>query len=277
MQELALALEANSQHPIARAIVRDAKARGVTMRAVEDFGSITGQGVRGKLGESKVLLGRRELMEDGPLADWVKDMPPAAPELAEVWVLSDTVVGRVLLRDELRAESATVLTELKRLGLRTVMLTGDRRQTAEKVSAELGLDETRAGLSPEEKVQAITELKAGGRRVAMVGDGVNDAPCLAAADVSIAMGARGSDAALEQAQVILMEDRIENVLQALKLSRRSRSVIRQNLTISLGVVVLMAIAAIFGLVPLGVGVAAHEGSTVLVCLNSLRLLLRGKQ
>jgi Cd2+/Zn2+-exporting ATPase len=275
LQELAFALEANSQHPIARAIVRDAKARGVAVRAVEDFGSITGQGVRGKLGESKVLLGRRELMEGGPFADWVRDMPAAPPEFAEVWVLSDTVVGRILLRDELRDQSASVLTELKRLGLRTVMLTGDRRQTAEKVAAELGLDEVRAGLSPGEKVAAITDLKRGNRRVAMVGDGVNDAPCLAAADVSIAMGARGSDAALEQAQIILMEDRIENVLEALKLSRRARAVIRQNLGISLGVVVVMAIASIFGVVPLGIGVAAHEGSTVVVCLNSLRLLLRG--
>ncbi len=277
IQELAYALEVNSQHPIARAIVRDARQRGVAERDVEDFDSITGQGVRGKLGASKVLLGRRELLDDGPFAGWVKEMPPAPPEFAEVWVLSDSVVGRVLLRDELRDASAAVLKELKRMGLRTVMLTGDRRQTAEKVAAELGLDETRAGLSPEEKVQAITELKASGQRVAMVGDGVNDAPCLAASDVSIAMGARGSDAALEQAEVILMEDRIENVLSAIKLSRRAKAVIRQNLAISLGVVVVMAIASVAGIVPLGIGVAAHEGSTVVVCLNSLRLLLGRNQ
>jgi Zn2+/Cd2+-exporting ATPase len=181
-------------------------------------------------------------------------------------------VGRVLLKDEIRGESRAVLAELKASGIKTVMLTGDRRHTAEAVAKELGLDEVRAGLSPEDKVSAVVALRGEGRKVAMVGDGVNDAPCLAAADVSVAMGARGSDAALEQAEVILMHDRIENFLAALRLSRRARAIIRQNLTISLGVVIVMVLATAVGTVPLAVGVAAHEGSTLIVCLNSLRLL-----
>jgi Cd2+/Zn2+-exporting ATPase len=154
------------------------------------------------------------------------------------------------------------------------MLTGDRRQAAEAVARELGVAEVRAHLTPEQKVAAIQELRAAapGRRVAMVGDGVNDAPSLAAADVSVAMGARGSDAALEQAEVILMHDRIENFLAAFRLSRRAKAIIRQNLAISLAVVVVMVVATAFGAVPLAVGVAAHEGSTLIVCLNSLRLL-----
>ncbi|MDB4474862.1 cation-translocating P-type ATPase, partial [Opitutaceae bacterium] len=272
LMELALSLEANSLHPIARAIVKDARGRGVEEKTVAEFTSLTGQGVKGRVGDSRILLGRRELLLDGPLAKWVEELPPAAPELAEVWVVGDDLVGRVLLRDDIRKSSATVLSRLQRLGLRTVMLTGDRRQTAEKVATEIGIDEVRAGLTPEDKVTAVTELRNQRGAVAMVGDGVNDAPSLAAADVSIAMGARGSDAALEQAEVILMEDRIENVLAALQLSRRAKRIIWQNLTISLGVVVVMAVASIFGVVPLGLGVAAHEGSTVLVCLNSLRLL-----
>jgi Zn2+/Cd2+-exporting ATPase len=272
IMELAYALEANSQHPLARAIVRDAKARNVRELGIDEFQSITGQGVRGSFGGSQVLLGRRELLEKGPLAEWTKNLPPAAADLAEVWVVGKDVIGRVLLRDQIRAESKDVLAQLKAAGIHTVMLTGDRRQAAESVAKEIGLDEVRAGLTPEEKVDAIQELRVGGRKVAMVGDGVNDAPSLAASDVSVAMGARGSDAALEQAEVILMHDRIENFLSALKLSKRATAIIKQNLAISLGVVLLMAIAAIFGIIPLGVGVAAHEGSTVVVCLNSLRLL-----
>jgi Cd2+/Zn2+-exporting ATPase len=270
--QLAYTLEAKSQHPIARAIVRHAKGEGITELALDDFQSLTGQGLRGKVGGANLLLGRRELLESGPLAEWAKQLPPAAAELSEVWVIGKDLVGRVLLKDQIRAESRGVLAELKAMGIRTIMLTGDRRHAAEAVAKELGLDEVRAGLSPEDKVAAIMEVRATGRKIAMVGDGVNDAPCLAAADVSVAMGARGSDAALEQAEVILMHDRIENFLAAQRLSRRARAVIRQNLTISLGVVVVMIIATAWGAVPLAIGVAAHEGSTLIVCLNSLRLL-----
>ena len=270
--QLALALEAKSHHPIARAIVRYARAQGVAELAVDDFESITGQGLRGTIDGATLMLGRRELLESGPLSAWAKKLPPASAELSEVWVIGRDLVGRILLKDQIRAESRGVLAALKALHIRTVMLTGDRRHTAEAVARELGVDEVRAGLSPEDKVAAIQSLRAGGVKVAMVGDGVNDAPSLAAADVSVAMGARGSDAALEQAEVILMHDRIENFLAAQRLSRRARAIIRQNLTISLGVVIVMVIATAFGAVPLAVGVGAHEGSTLLVCANSLRLL-----
>ena len=270
--EIAFALESKSQHPIARAIVRHAKAEGVRAVEVEEFESLTGQGLRARAGNSTLLLGRRELLEAGPLAEWAKRLPPAAAELAEVWVIGRDIVGRVLLKDQIRAESRAVLLALKAGGVRTIMLTGDRRHAAEAVARELGLDEVRAGLSPEDKVAAIQSLRESGHKVAMVGDGVNDAPSLAAADVSVAMGARGSDAALEQAEVILMHDRIENFLAAQRLSRRARAIIRQNLTLALGVVVVMVVATAFGAVPLAVGVGAHEGSTVVVCLNSLRLL-----
>jgi len=279
VMELAYALEAKSEHPLARAIVRDARARGVRAVEIADFQNMAGAGVRGRLGGAQALLGRRELLEAGPLAEWAEKLPPAPSELAEIWVVGKDVLGRVLLRDEIRAESRAVLAELKRLGIHSVMLTGDRRQAAEAVAKELGLGEVRANLTPEQKVAAIMELRqsAGGRLVAMVGDGVNDAPCLAAADVGVAMGARGSDAALEQAEVILMHDRIENFLAAERLSRRAQTVIRENLTISLGVVVVMVVATAFGAVPLAVGVAAHEGSTLVVCLNSLRLLFGKNQ
>lgn len=272
VMELAYALEAKSQHPIARAIIRHAKAENVPELDLSDFESLTGKGLRGTLDGASILLGRRELLESGPLAEWARKLPQAPAELSEVWVLGRDLVGRILLKDEIREESKVVLTALRRMGIRTIMLTGDRRHAAENVAKELGVEEVRAGLSPEDKVAAVQEIRESGHHIAMVGDGVNDAPSLAAADVSVAMGARGSDAALEQAEIILMHDRIENFLAAHRLSRRSARVIKQNLTISLGVVVIMIVATIIGTVPLAVGVAAHEGSTLIVCLNSLRLL-----
>jgi len=269
---MAAALESKSQHPIARAILRRARADGVPLREVEDFRSMTGQGLKGSLGGSTLFIGRRELLEGGPLSGWARDLPEAPAQYSEVWVVGRDLIGRLLLRDAIRAESAGVLRSLREMGVRSVMLTGDRRHAAESVAREIGIDEVMSGLSPEQKVEAVRGLREGGRTVAMVGDGVNDAPCIAAADVGVAMGARGSDAALEQAEIVLMNDRIENFVAAQRLSRRARGIIRQNLAISLGVVVVMVVATAFGAVPLAVGVVAHEGSTVVVCLNSLRLL-----
>lgn len=270
--QLAYSLEAHGSHPIGRAIKKYAKQLGLKVEAVEEFKAMSGQGVQGRLDDTLCVLGRRELLESGPLADWIKDVPEPEQHFVENWVLKGDLIARILLKDQIRTESKPILARLKQMGIRTVMLTGDRRGAAESVGKAIGIDVVRSGLSPEDKVSAIREYANEGYKVAMVGDGVNDAPSLAAAYVSVAMGARGSDAALEQSEVVLMEDRIDNFMAATELSNRARKIIRQNLTIALGTVALMATAAIFGWIPLSIGVFAHEGSTVVVCLNSLRLL-----
>jgi Cd2+/Zn2+-exporting ATPase len=206
--------------------------------------------------------------------------PPAenAPGGAEVWVAGPGLLGKLSFRDQVRPESRDTLARLHEIGMRTVMLTGDRSGAAEAIGREVDIGEVRSGLLPEEKVAAIQELKGeGAARVAMIGDGVNDAPCIAAADVGVAMGARGSDAALEQAEVVLMNDRLENFLLAWDLSCRARRIIFQNIGIALGTVVVMMGAAFLFPIPLALGVAMHEGSTVVVVLNSLRLLMVGNQ
>lgn len=274
---MALALEKEANHPIARAIVRFGLDRGLQPKAVDKFRAITGQGVQGEVDSARCVLGRRDLVEQGPLGEWAKKLPLPPPEFAEVWLVTEHLLGRLLLRDQIRQQSAPVLAALKAEGLHTVMLTGDRRETAEAVGKEIGLAEVRAGLKPADKVAALEEFKKQGHTVAMVGDGVNDAPCLAAADVSVGMGARGSDAALEQAEVVLMGDKIELFLDAYHLSHRTRAIIRQNLAVSLGTIAIMVSASLLGIVPITIGVVAHEGSTVIVCLNSLRLLWGGKK
>jgi len=192
---------------------------------------------------------------------------------AIVWIAGDHLLGRMLFTDDIREEAAVTLQQLHCDGLRTVMLTGDHPAAAEMTGNKVGVGTILSELSPTEKVAAIEELKQEGRiQVAMIGDGVNDAPCLAAADVGVAMGARGSDAALEQAEIVLMNDRLENFLLARRISQKARRIIYQNITVALGTVLVMVTTAALISIPLTLGVAAHEGSTLLVVLNSLRLL-----
>jgi Cd2+/Zn2+-exporting ATPase len=270
--QLAFSLERLSTHPLARAITRHGKQQGLQALELADFESITGQGLRARRNGDDCLLGRREWLAQGSHAAAIAQVPPTEPGFSEIWLAEGALLGRLILRDDIRPQARNLVDELHREGLRAVVLTGDRKATAEHLQRELGIQDVRAELKPEEKLAAIRSLTEQGKCVAMVGDGVNDAPSLAAAHIGVAMGARGSDAALEQADVVLMHDRLENFLAAFRLSQRARRVIRQNLVISLGTVVVLVTFAILGRIPLTVGVVGHEGSTVIVVMNSLRLL-----
>ncbi len=271
---LAFALENLSTHPLARAISKHAKNAGVELRTVDQFESVSGQGLLGRVGGMDVRLGKREWVFDGrgPVELGEQDSKPLEPGCSEVWIRFGEALGRITLRDDLRPAAKPLIQELHRKGIGTLVLTGDREASARLLREELGIREVRSELSPGQKLEAIKAIMDRGGKVAMIGDGVNDAPSLAAAHVGVAMGARGSDAALEQAEVVLMHDRLENFVAAWDISHRARGVIRQNLAISLGTVVVLVLGAIAGVIPLTLGVIGHEGSTVLVVMNSLRLL-----
>jgi Cd2+/Zn2+-exporting ATPase len=188
-------------------------------------------------------------------------------------VRDGALIGMVAVADELRPESAEVIRRLRELGIETAMLSGDRQAVADRVAGEIGIDEPLGDLLPDAKVERIRML-AGKGKIGMVGDGVNDAPALAVADVGIAMGGRGTDQALETADVVLMADRLLDVPYAIELARRMRRVVRQNLVFAGSVIVVLAILTLFDKVPLPLGVVGHEGSTIIVTMNGLRLLRR---
>jgi len=272
-QTISHSLARLSEHPLSRAIRRIAATWGTAAMEAANFETILGRGVSAKINGETYVMGSRKLVL-GLDRFKGRELPSAANTAgAVVWVAGDNLLGRMIFTDEARPESAVTLRALHAQGVRTVMLTGDHRDAAELIGKKVGIGEILSELSPDKKVEAVENLKEGGLvRVAMIGDGVNDAPCIAAADVGIAMGARGSDAALEQAEVVLMNDRIENFLLARLLSVRAKSIITQNIIVALGTVLVMVFAAFIYPVPLTLGVAAHEGSTLLVVLNSLRLL-----
>ena len=270
--QLAYSLERLSTHPLARAITRYGKQHQLIPSAFDQFECMTGQGLKARRGEQTCTLGRRDWLGQGHHAERIQQVPLTEAGFAEVWLEEGDLLGRIVLRDAIRSQAKTVVEELRQEGLQIVVLTGDRQAAADFLKANLQLDDVRAELKPQEKVSVIQSFTERGDCVAMIGDGVNDAPSLAAAYVGVAMGARGSDAALEQAGVVLMHDRLENFLAAFRLSQRARRIIRQNLILSLGTVVVLVGFALSGSIPLTVGVVGHEGSTVIVVMNSLRLL-----
>jgi Zn2+/Cd2+-exporting ATPase len=274
---LAYSLERNSTHPLARAITRHGKQLGLEPVELDHSESVPGFGIRAQVDGRNLLLGRREwLAKELPAEARWSSLDPGEgstnPGLSEVWVGDGELLGRLMLRDDIRPQAGPTLETLRKMGVHCVVLTGDRPAAAEALQRKLGLSDVRAELKPEQKVAAIREYMAEGKKVAMVGDGVNDAPSLAVAHVGVAMGARGADAALEQAEIVLMHDRLENFVAAFRLSQQARRVIRQNLVVALGTVAVLVVFAVLGKIPLTLGVLGHEGSTVVVVLNSLRLL-----
>jgi Cd2+/Zn2+-exporting ATPase len=269
---IAYSLDRQATHPLARAIVRHAKQRGAVPEEITDFQQVAGQGIQARIGGHEARLGRRSWLHENVRVVCAAVLLPEKIGVSEVWLSAGELYGRILLRDDVRPEARGLIEQLRARGLRTLVLTGDRPQAAEALREELGLDDVRGGLQPEQKLEIIEGFRREGRKAAMIGDGVNDAPSLAAAHVGVAMGARGSDAALEQAEVVLMHDRLENFLAAYELSRRARRIIKQNLAISLGVIAVLVTSALLEKIPLTLGVVGHEGSTLIVVLNSLRLL-----
>ncbi|MGB8167790.1 MAG: cation-translocating P-type ATPase, partial [Chthoniobacteraceae bacterium] len=252
--QLAYSLDRHSTHPLARAVTLYGKRQMIELLEVNAFESVTGQGLRAEWKGGAVRLGRRAFALNPETAVISAAVPESAFGVSEVWLANGDLAGRILLRDDLRPESRDLIQQLHARGLRTLVLTGDRQSAADFLRTELALDDVRAELKPEQKLQIIENFAKEHHPVAMIGDGVNDAPSLAAAHVGVAMGARGSDAALEQADVVLMHDRLENFLAAYELSRRARTVIRQNLGISLGVIVILVTLALLERIPLSLGV-----------------------
>jgi len=266
---LAASLGQYSTHPLSRGIVNAAREDSLVLEQVEGFKNLPGQGMEGSVGGETVLIGSQSFLSLRGI-----DLPSADRQNgdAEVCMACGATTGMIYLQDEIRPESQQTIQWLRTRRAHVALMTGDRSVTAKRVADRVGIEDVRSDMTPADKLGCIQQWQREGRRVAMVGDGINDAPSLTAADVAIVMGARGSDTALEQADVVLMHDKIENLVGAIKLSRRARTIIRQNLAISLGVIAVLVVSALSQKITLSLGVVGHEGSTVIVVLNGLRLL-----
>lgn len=277
---LAAAVEKQSEHPLAMPVLEEAKKHGILEQTLElkEFHSRTGLGVHARVDGVWVGIGRENLFE----ANHIELLPEVlenaqrirdAGQTALIVVAAEERMGGVIgVADRLRPEASRTIASLKRLGIKeVVLLTGDHERVAQAIAKELGVDDVRAGLLPDGKVTELLRLGKGDRCVAMIGDGVNDAPALATANVGIAMGGAGTDVALEVADVVLMRDDLKGLPLAVWISQMARKRVRQNMVFAFVTIAILVLATFFEL-PLWIGVLGHEGSTVLVVLNGLRML-----
>ncbi len=286
---VAAAIESRSEHPLARAIVAAANERQLTLPEVTEFEALPGRGIAAQVDNQAVYLGSiTYLTQTSPLPDNLQEPYQAleAQGKTVIGVVRDGQcahcgacpgksdwMGLIAVADALRPEAKAIVAELHSMGIQVAMLTGDNQLVARNIAQQIGIDRVHANLMPEDKVAAIKSIEAEVGPVAMVGDGVNDAPGLATATVGIAMGAAGTDVAMETADLVLMGDRLELIPYAIRLSKKARRVVWQNLIFAIGVIITLIVSAFVVSLPLPLGVLGHEGSTVIVVMNGLISLL----
>ena len=274
--KVAASLESASEHPIAKAIVKRAKEEKLNTQEIEDFKSITGKGIRGRVANGVYYVGSRKLFQESGITIPEEKLNVLEEEGKTVILVGTEkeLIGIISLRDKIRDVALSSLAELKKRGIKSVLITGDNERTARAIAREVGIDEYYAGLLPEEKVKIVNELRRKYRSVAMVGDGVNDAPALAEATVGITMGAIGSDVSLETADVALMKDDLSRLPYLVDLSKRTLEVIKENIIASITIKGGFGILAFPGIVTLWLAVAIGDmGLSLAVILNALRLSL----
>lgn len=273
--ELAHSVERFSEHPLAQAIVQKAIRANAQYFEASDFKALIGAGAKAKVENQTVYAAKAEFFKE--LGHNIAEIPDIQRlrNQGNTVILIGTdkkIAGLIAIRDEIRPESQKAINELKKMGIKIAMLTGDNAVTAKAIAEHLKIDEVKADLKPEDKIKAIEELQRGHGEVAMVGDGVNDAPALAKANVGVAMGTAGSDAAIEAADVALMADDLGKLVFAIKLGQKARKVSLQNIVFSLALLAVLIPSALMGVMTVAVAVFIHETSEILAVVNGLRLL-----
>jgi len=275
--ERAVALERNSEHPLARAILRHAQGQTLTVPRADNFKAVKGKGVEASIEGRPFWLGSHRFMEEkGSETDIAHERADAIEDSGHsvVAIGSDRhVCGLISVADTIRKEAAASVAAMKRAGVKkVVILTGDNASTAQSVGKAVGADEVRAELLPEDKMHAVEELVRNSGPTAMIGDGINDAPALAAATLGIAMGSEGTDVAIETADIALMSDNLMKVPWLIRHAHRTLGIVKQNIGFSLGVKLFFMTLALARIATLWMAIAADMGTSLLVILNALRLL-----
>ncbi|GIP60352.1 heavy metal translocating P-type ATPase [Paenibacillus woosongensis] len=266
--------ESLSEHPLAKAIVNKAVSEGLQIKEAEDMRAITGWGIEARVNGRMWRIGKASEQDAAMPAALMERLKILVEEGNTVSLImqDNEYVGLVALQDVIRPQAVAAISKLREMGIATVMLTGDRSGTAEAIAREAGVDQVFGDLLPEDKVNHVRSLREKHGHIVMVGDGVNDAPALASATVGMAMGTGGTGAALEVADVVLMNDNLEMVAETVALARRARRIVKQNLVFAAAVILTLIVGNFVQGISLPLGVIGHEGSTLLVILNGLRLL-----